>query len=415
MATAGGDRPAGSTIATAIAASSLVTSLAFVRYVRSGREPRLICAEDSELAKEVIAHCAALRKSYWPHGLHLHWLIPCAIGALKALPVPSFARKHSHEVPLILADGGTISLDWWCDCWPPLERGSKGDGPRPVVLVLPGLGNSSRSLYIRETMARLDASGFQPVALNYRCVEPLPLTSARVAAGDSWHDLPEVLAEIQSTCPGAPIYALAYSMGGTMLTRHLGVSGADTPIRAAVAVSPPLAYEAHGRALLAAPFLSFVMTLPLKKWLWEKRRQVETLMPGRRIWDFMRCGSLHDMLKLIGPVHGFGSPEEYFRVNDPEATMPGICRPLLLISAADDPLIQPVPYTAVRNNASIVMAETDGGGHLGWAGARAGWGPTLSGSWADSLALQFLTHQAMRAAGVSRGDGPSAVLLRSKL
>lgn len=415
MTAAGGERSVGTAIATSIAASGLVTSLAFLRYVRSGREPRLICAQDSELAKELLAYCAALRKSYWPHGLHLHWMVPCAIGAVKSLPVPSFARKHSHEVPLILADGGTVSLDWWCDCWPPLEQTSTGECPRPVVLVLPGLGNSSRSLYIRETMARLDAGGFQAVGLNYRCVEHLPMTAARVAAGDSWQDLPEVIAEIQSTCPGAPIYALAYSMGGTMLTRYLGVSGADTPIRAAIAVSAPLAYEAHGRALLEAPFLSFVMTLPLKKWLWEKRRQVESLMPGRRIWDFMRCRSLHDMLQLIGPAHGFNSPEEYFRVNDPEATMPSICRPLLLISAADDPLIQPVPYAAVRSNASIVMAETDGGGHLGWAGARAGWGPTLSGSWADSLALQFLKHHAMRTAAISKGDAPSAVLLHSKL
>eukprot|EP00971_Amphidinium_carterae_P056495 1116232-Amphidinium_carterae.1 len=138
------------------------------------------------------------------------------------------------------------------------------------------------------------------------------------------------------------------------------------------------------------------MTIPLKKWLLSKRQQVYQLT-GITARSIALATSLHSMLSLMGPVQGFGKPEEYFRLNDPEPHLSNVARPALLISASDDPIIDPVPYKTIQRNPNLVIAETLGGSHLGWAGAMRGWGPTvLSGSWADSLAVQFLVFQADR-------------------
>eukprot|EP00403_Amphidinium_massartii_P003899 CAMPEP_0178370446 /NCGR_PEP_ID=MMETSP0689_2-20121128/307_1 /TAXON_ID=160604 /ORGANISM="Amphidinium massartii, Strain CS-259" /LENGTH=404 /DNA_ID=CAMNT_0019990269 /DNA_START=84 /DNA_END=1294 /DNA_ORIENTATION=+ len=369
-------------IAASAVTSAGVTSLLFLRYLRQSQVPRLLSAPGNEaVLRELIANCPALQR---PYCFQFHWLLSSMFAAVKAAPV--LKLSNTVEEIMVLEDGGTVSLDWW-------QSASEAPPPpssRPVVLVLPGLGNSSRSGYIREAMARLDAAGFQAVAFNYRCVEHLELTSPRFASADSRRDFPEVFEAIHKRHPDADLYALAYSMGGTMLMGHLGENPNNTPIKAAVAVSAPLAYEAHGRTLQHNPILSFLMTIPLKKWLLSKRQQVYALA-GILARDIALATSLHRMLALIGKAQGFGTPDEYFRLNDPEPNLPKVQCPTLLICAADDPIIDPVPYGTIQRNPNLVIAETTGGSHLGWAGAARGWGPTLfAGSWADSLAVQFL-------------------------
>eukprot|EP00971_Amphidinium_carterae_P098069 1940418-Amphidinium_carterae.1 len=136
-------------IATSAVTSAGVTSLLFVRYLRQGQVARLLTSDGNDAAlRELIAHCPALQRPYWPHALQLHWLISSMFAAVKAAPI--FKPAGTLEEKLVLKDGGTVSLDWWL-------RADR----RPVVLLLPGLGNSSRSAYIREAMARFDAAGFQ--------------------------------------------------------------------------------------------------------------------------------------------------------------------------------------------------------------------------------------------------------------
>eukprot|EP00435_Cladocopium_sp_Y103_P039367 s1037_g10.t1 len=224
---------------------------------------------------------AALRRSYVPHWLHLGWISSTAGAAVKGIPIPQ-SLKNSEEKIFQLKDGGTVSLDWW--------QQQRSD--RPVVLVLPGMANSSRSIYIRYTMARLDEAGFQAVAMNYRAVEHLEITSPHLGCADTWKDLPEVLDVIEETCPKQPIFAMGFSMGGTILTKYLGEQGENCRIRAAVAVSCPLAYPAHQAELEKRKVLSFLMAQPLKLWLFKKRAQIAKLWPHCEMSQVMSSGSL---------------------------------------------------------------------------------------------------------------------------
>ncbi|CAJ1373133.1 unnamed protein product [Effrenium voratum] len=329
--------------------------------------------EDEELGQ-------ALRRRYWPHWLHLGWIASTFGAALKGIPVLKSLRV-SEERELTLKDGGTVSLDWW--------RGLKTG--RPVVLVLPGMANSSRSIYVRYTMAKLEEAGFQAVAMNYRAVEHLEITSPRLGCADSWKDLPEVLDVIEAACPGQPILAMGFSMGGTILTKYLGETGAGSRLRAAVAVSCPMAYPEHYAELERRKFLSFLMAQPLKMWLWKKREQVAKQWPHCDMKQVMLSTSLLTVAGYFFEHQGYHNVEEYFRQNDPEPVLSRIACPVLILGAKDDPLMQPVPRETIRQNPRLLLVETKDGGHMGWAG----WGqlgPSIFGaSWADGLAARFLS------------------------
>lgn len=333
---------------------------------------------------------AALRRSYVPHWLHLGWISSTAGAAVKGIPIPQ-SFKTSEENIFQLKDGGTVSLDWW----------QRQRADRPVVLVLPGMANSSRSIYIRYTMARLDEAGFQAVAMNYRAVEHLEITSPHLGCADTWKDLPEVLDVIEESCPKQPIFAMGFSMGGTILTKYLGEQGEHCRIRAAVAVSCPLAYPAHQAELEKRKVLSFLMAQPLKLWLFKKRAQIAKLWPHCEMSQVMSSGSLLTVAGYFFEHQGYHTVSEYFLQNDPEPVLHKITCPTLILGAKDDPLMMPVPRPSIARNKRLLLVETDDGGHMGWAG-KGVLGPQILGaSWADGLAARFLTFHAQRLDGAA--------------
>lgn len=385
-------------------AASVVAAAAGWKYLESCSPPYLEGGQD-EAVRKALQHCRALRRAYWPvPGISLSGLASSALAAVRGVPAPK-GQLSSAEETLRLADGGTISLDWW--------PGSKKEDGRPVVLVLPGLGSSSRSLYIRIAMARLHRAGLAPVALNYRGVAHLEPTSRRIASADSWKDLPEVVARVASTRPGAPLCALGYSMGGVMLARYLGETGHASGISAGALVSAPLAYEIHGRKLQNQKKLSFAMALPLKAWFVTKRRQFMQLMPTMRLQEVLRARSLHEMIDaVLCESNGYSKADDYFKENDPTPVLPNITCPLLVLNAVDDPLVGPelTPYEAIKKNSRILLAETSTGGHLGWGGLSKRWGPHAATSWADDASGQFLRATVLG----EQGSKPEATL-RSRL
>eukprot|EP00439_Symbiodinium_sp_Y106_P036192 s1325_g4.t1 len=324
--------------------------------------PELRC-DGAELQKllEDDSTGRALQTPYWPHWLHCHWVASTATAAIKGLPIPRSFRS-SEEVYLKLEDGGTVSLDWW-------KGVAQG---RPVVLVLPGMANSSRSIYIRYTMDRLYQAGFQPVAMNFRGVEHLEslgLDANRVvkcllcSTHRTWRkgsalqleglgdqtpaifrlfganpraDLPKIIDNIQATCPQQPIFAIGFSMGGTMLAKYLGEFEHRSRIAAGVIVSSPLAYPGHQRELEQRTVLSFLMAQPLKARA-EKRDQIAKLWPKCDMGEVMKSTSLLHVVGYMLDHQGYHTPSDYFTLNDPEPVLGRIKCPVLILGAKDDP------------------------------------------------------------------------------
>lgn len=85
---------------------------------------------------------------------------------------------------LELPDGGVVSLDWALPQWRSRDTSRSVqqdvDPSTRTVLVLPGLTGGSGEFYIRTTVARLLALGWQVVVLNARGCANTPLRTPQV-------------------------------------------------------------------------------------------------------------------------------------------------------------------------------------------------------------------------------------------
>lgn len=73
--------------------------------------------------------------------------------------------------------------------------------------------------------------------------------------------------------------------------------------------------------------------------------------------------------KLTKEMHsGFRDAHDYYTQTSSKQYIPNIKTPLLSLHAKDDPIVAPyyLPWKEVQQTKYIVMASTEGGGHVGW-------------------------------------------------
>ena len=172
--------------------------------------------------------------------LELDGRLSTAAAGLRLPPLGASCRVER----ITLADGGTVQLTW----------AAAPARARALVLLLPGLGNTSHWGFIRQSMAYLRERGLQAVCIDHRGYAGVPLTSPRVGCADSWRDLPEVFSHMTASIPGLPLVAIGFSMGGQMLAKYLsetrlGGPMAGTRLAAAITVSSPYDISASMRRL----------------------------------------------------------------------------------------------------------------------------------------------------------------------
>jgi len=324
-----------------------------------------------------------LLRDYWPHPVfEFNGYSSMGVMALGTmLPAPMTGEMET----LRLQDGGTVLLHW----------SERSPGPAaPLVLILPGLGNDSRTAYIQSAVGHLGRQGFAAVVLNYRAVGPQELRTPRVGCADSWRDLPEVLAHVRARAPEAPLAAVGYSMGASILLKYLGVAGAGCPLAGAMAVSAPVdipstAADIHSPKNWA---VSFAMAQGVKI----KALPKLLASPFAKFCDLRKAflastlGQIEDA--VICQLHGYRDVPEYYSKNNARTGLGNISVPTLILSAMDDIVSSPrlFPMEEMRANPRIYTVLTRRGGHIGWCsgGLR---GSGSAGSWADNIASLFLS------------------------
>ncbi|GKC71625.1 embryogenesis-associated protein EMB8-like protein [Tanacetum coccineum] len=88
---------------------------------------------------------------------------------------------------------------------------------------------------------------------------------------------------------------------------------------------------------------------------------------------------------------GLKSADEFYQKVSSKDSIPNVCRPLLCIQAANDPIahIKATPREDIENNPNCMLIVTPKGGHLGWvAGTEAPFGTP----WTDPVVMDFLEH-----------------------
>lgn len=316
------------------------------------------------------------RPAWWLPGAHLQTLGARFLRAWLRVPF----RRERVELP----DGDFVDLDF---AFP--RSHSTGD-TGPLVVVLHGLEGSARSGYALEIHRRLHDRGIAGIGLNFRsCSGELNRLPRFYHSGDT-DDLRRVLDRWVEPHPGRPIGVIGVSIGGNVLLKFLGESGAASRVVAAAAISSPFDLSAgaeyllrpRGRLYNAHLLSSLRRKIEAKRPILPPEIDVSAAVKARSFRAFDDAAT--------APLHGFTDAEEYYRQSSSARFIDGIRTPTLLIHARDDPFMPPesVPVSAVEANPHLVPAFHSRGGHVGFVAGRSPFSPVF---WAEREAVRFVS------------------------
>lgn len=303
---------------------TLAAALAGYYARRVVRAPELVY-RPSPLLDHVLARCPTLTDPYRPPIWAFNRHLQLALYAWRDAQTPPLAFDRSE--PLVLADGGTVSLEWLGLDDPALAPDT------PTVVILPTICGDGQSLRrtVRGLRRRL---GWRVVVCNRRGHGTLPLTTPRFNTLGATDDVREQLAAIRRRVPASPLYGLGISAGSGLLVRYLGEEGAAAPFAAAIAHCP--GYDTT-RAFHRIHRLYDRYLLPsVRRHFLERHAEALRAVPG---WDAMLAsrtvGELHDRQHAFA---GYASTAEYHEGTNPMRVADAVGIPLLILNAADDPV-----------------------------------------------------------------------------
>ncbi len=314
------------------------------------------------------------RPAWWCRGRHLQTLW----GRL--------ARRRPYvpttRVRWTTPDGDFLDLDFT-------------DGPvnSPFLLILHGLEGSSNRKYVRGFLSLARGRGWRGVALNFRSCSGSMNRAPRLYHSGETRDLDWVISELTKREPGAPILAVGVSLGGNVLLKWLGEEAERTPddVRAAVAISTPYDLGESARKMskgLGRLYTHFFLRTLRAKAL-EKARQYPDLLDEKAIRKARNWRAYDDA--VTAPLHGFQNAEDYWSRCSSIFQLENIRRPVLLISARDDPFVpaSSLPEEQVEKSEWLQAEFTRRGGHVGFVSGVFPWRPVY---WAEHRAVEFLSE-----------------------
>jgi len=310
------------------------------------------------------------------------WLPGPHLGTVYASVARPFPRPRFRRERWDLPDGDFVDVDR-------LEGAGRG---APVLVISHGLEGSSRAAYVRGLAAAAARRGLSVAAWNFRGCSGEPNRLLRQYHSGETGDLGAVVDRLSAEDPGRPIALAGFSLGGNQLVKWLGERGDDLPaaVRSAVAISVPFDLALCAIALDGPGFWPWIYRERFLRRLRRKALRKAADHPGRIDAAAVRrttTFSGYDGL-VTAPLHGFESAEDYWTRSSSAQFIAGVRRPLLLLSADDDPLVpaRALPVEAAGRNPAVTLEVTSGGGHVAFV-SGAPWRP---GFWAEERAMDFL-------------------------
>lgn len=309
--------------------------------------------------------------SWWCQGGHAQSI--CGAVFRKA-PEINYRRER-----LELPDGDFVDLDW-----------ADGEEGQPIVIIFHGLASSSESPYIRTFIQEIQGKLWNAVVMNARGMsgEPNRLKGTHHAGRSG--DVDAAVKHVIETRKPSQIYLVGYSIGGNILLKWLGETGAAVPpqVRKAVAVSVPYDLEKTAEHLDLG-FSRKVYTRLMLKVLVPMALEKEKKWPGilnKEIVAEAETFKVYDR-EVTAHLNGFKDEIEYWHASSSKNYLAGIQVPTLLIHANNDPFLpgEFLPRNVIENNPKLQLILTSDGGHLGF---RSGFSPWNESRWLEKTVAQ---------------------------
>ncbi len=321
----------------------------------------------------------------WLPGPHLPTLWAALCRPVSA-PALSFER-------LELIDGDFLDLAWT------LDNGG------PCVLILHGLEGSHRSPYVRGMLSALHAAGYRAVLMHFRGCSGAPNRLPRSYHSGDTGDAATVVHHLVARHGRAPFAAIGYSLGGNVLLKWLGESGADAPFKTAVAISVPFDLAACADRLAQGAS---------RLYQWRLVRSMQARFKAKfdlnnNPLGITDLGALDSFWRfddaVTAPLHGFRDVHDYYARASCRQFLRKIAVPTLILHAADDPFVpaHAIPHaTELSPTVSLELAAR--GGHVGFITGRL---PGRARYWLEPRIIAHLND--------IRAGGARGVLSRDEL
>ena len=295
----------------------------------------------------------ALRPPRWLPGGDLQTVVP------SVAPKPAWNRPvETWDVPVDETDAVRLLIS--------RPDSTSLDGPSwGTVVLLHGLGGSADSVYVLAAARAAFAAGLTVVRMNLRnCGGTAHLATRLYNAGQS-EDLAAVLEAMGENFP-RPLIVVGFSLGGNIVLRHVGQSGVECRADAAVGVSVPVRLETCLERLEHPRNRPYEYYFGVK--LMRQMREVERLRPlpgpARPGWRQLRRLRRVDTL-YTAPDAGYPSAEAYYDAASSAAVLAGARRPTLMLSAVNDPMIDP-SVLEPHVGGAVRLTLSSNGGHCGF-------------------------------------------------
>ncbi|PON73550.1 AB hydrolase 4 family [Parasponia andersonii] len=285
-------------------------------------------------------------------------------------------------------DNGAVALDW-------VSGDDHGLPPEsPLLILLPGLTGGSEDSYVRHMLVRARSKGWRVVVFNSRSCGHSPVTTPQFYSASFLGDMREVVAHVGARYPNANLYAVGWSLGANILVHYLGQESHTCPLSGAVSLCNPfnlvIADEDFHKGFNNV--YDKALARALCKIFKKHALLFEDIGGDYNIPLAANAKTVREFDEGLTRVSfGFKSVDDYYSKSSSSDSIKDVCRPLLCIQAANDPIApsRGIPREDIKENPNCLLIVTPKGGHLGWV---AGDEAPIGAPWTDTVVIDFLEH-----------------------
>jgi predicted alpha/beta-fold hydrolase len=339
----------------------------------AGSEPgRPTAPEQETLKAEVLAELAAhpFRPPWWMRNAHVQTVYARYGRRVERPPL----RAERWNTP----DGDFLEVHF-------LE----GDPGMPTAVLLHGLEGNIESTYFVALLQALHEAGWSAAAMEFRSCSGEMNRARRMYHSGETEDLGFVVRRLIERQPDAQLYVAGYSLGGNVTAKWFGENGDALPgnVCAGAVISAPYDLVTSGRHMDST--VSRLYVLHFLRKLVPKAVEKDRMHPG--IIDLERVRRARTFREFddhaTAPLHGFADAHDYYTKVACGQFLDHVRRPLLLLSADDDPFNpgHTLPRELAAHHPYLHAEFTRYGGHCGFIQREQG----RTVSWAEDQVVRF--------------------------